>query len=57
MNKSVGFTIQKATAADMGLLMQWRMEVLHNVFNIPEDDGMNDLRVANEEYYKGNYAK
>jgi GNAT superfamily N-acetyltransferase len=52
MNKSVGFTIQKATAADMGLLMQWRMEVLHNVFNIPQDIGMNDLLVANKEYYR-----
>ena len=52
MNKSGNFAIQRATAADMKLLMQWRMEVLHNVFNIPRDDGMNDLLVANEEYYK-----
>ena len=44
--------LRQAAADDIDLLMKWRMEVLHHVFNIPTDDDLRDLYEANLEYYK-----
>lgn len=45
-------TIRQAAADDIDLLMKWRMEVLHHVFNIPTDGDLHDLYEANLKYYK-----
>ncbi|MCI1723563.1 MAG: GNAT family N-acetyltransferase [Lachnospiraceae bacterium] len=44
-------SIRQADASEMKTLMQWRMEVLHAVFDIPDKDPLAALRKANEEYY------
>jgi N-acetylglutamate synthase-like GNAT family acetyltransferase len=43
--------IRKATIDEIDTLMQWRMEVLHNVFSIPDDEDTSALEKANLEYY------
>ena len=35
--------IRRATLDDLDLLMEWRMEVLHEVFDVPADDPMTEL--------------
>jgi ribosomal protein S18 acetylase RimI-like enzyme len=44
--------IRKASADDLKLLTEWRMRVLHEVFSTPDDADMEDLRAANEAYYR-----
>lgn len=44
--------INKATLQELDTLMQWRMEVLHHVFAIPEDADMASLEIANRKYYE-----
>lgn len=44
--------IKEATAADVELLMQWRMEVLHEVFAIPADADTAELEHTNRAYYR-----
>ncbi len=43
-------TVRRAGLDDLGELMAWRMEVLHHVFGIPEDDP--DMYASNLDYYK-----
>lgn len=44
--------IRRATLDDLDLLMQWRMEVLHDVFDVPADDPMAELTAENRAYYE-----
>ena len=44
--------IQKASLADLDKLMEWRMEVLHEVFSIPQERDTQSLHQSNLEYYK-----
>ena len=45
-------TIRQVFVNEIDTLMEWRMEVLHRVFDIPQSDDMRDLYAANLEYYK-----
>lgn len=44
--------IRQANINDLPLLMQWRMTVLNEVFSIPENTDLSELKTANERYYK-----
>lgn len=44
--------IIKASLSDLDELMEWRMEVLHEVFDIPQDTYVSTLRDANLAYYR-----
>lgn len=44
--------IRQATLEDMDLLMQWRMEVLHEVFAIPPEQSVTELEEENRQYYQ-----
>jgi len=44
--------IQKADLTDLDLLMQWRMEVLHEVFPLSEYSYPEGLKKENRSYYK-----
>lgn len=44
--------IQKAALSDLDELITWRMEVLHDVFDIPRDEDVSALENANLEYYR-----
>lgn len=44
--------IRRATIDDIELLMQWRMEVLHEVFGIPSGQSMTELEKENRYYYR-----
>lgn len=44
--------IRQATVQDMDLLMQWRMEVLHEVFAIPSEQSLPELEEENRRYYQ-----
>ncbi len=44
--------IQKAALSDLEQLMEWRMEVLREVFSIPYERDMQSLYQSNLEYYK-----
>jgi Acetyltransferases len=48
MNK---IEITQATMSNLDELMAWRMEVLHEVFDIPYNTDVSELRNANLEYY------
>ncbi|MGI6204383.1 MAG: GNAT family N-acetyltransferase [Anaerovoracaceae bacterium] len=37
---------------DIDLLMQWRLTVLRDVFELPEDEDMTDLARENRDYYE-----
>jgi ribosomal protein S18 acetylase RimI-like enzyme len=43
--------IQKAASSELETLMNWRMEVLHEVFSIPADADTSALEDANRRYY------
>jgi len=45
-------TIRQATLADLDRLIDWRMEVLHCVFSIPQDTDTTELRQTNIGYYR-----
>ncbi len=47
-----GIVIQKAELTDLDLLMQWRMEVLHEVFPAAEYDFPEKLEEENRNYYQ-----
>ncbi len=47
-----GIVIQKAELSDLDLLMQWRMEVLHEVFPSTEYDFPDGLEEENRAYYQ-----
>lgn len=44
--------IRKASIDDLSLLMKWRMEVIHEVFNLAPDMDCNALERANQKYYE-----
>ena len=44
--------IKQASIGELEKLMEWRMEVLHDVFAIPENENTQDLYMANREYYQ-----
>lgn len=48
--------IRKATVDDMELLLQWRMEVLHEVFAVPFEQPMDSLKEENRAYYERELA-
>lgn len=45
-------TIKQVSLADLDNLMEWRMEVLHSVFGTSQNENMQDLYLANREYYQ-----
>lgn len=45
-------TIRKADINDLDMLMEWRMEVLHEVFGIPREQNLDELEQANRGYYE-----
>ena len=42
--------IRQATIQDLNVLMQWRMEVLHEVFSIPSERSVTELESENRRY-------
>ena len=44
--------IKQASIDDIDTLMKWRMEVLHHVFEIPDDENTENLYRSNLEYYQ-----
>lgn len=44
--------IDKAELKDLDLLMEWRMEVLHEVFSIPREQQADALEQENRNYYQ-----
>lgn len=45
-------TIRKANPADLDLLLQWRMEVIREVFSIPKNQPTDRLKEENRCYYE-----
>ncbi len=43
--------IKQADLSNIDTLIEWRMEVLHEVFSIPNEQNTDDLRNANFNYY------
>lgn len=48
----MGIIIRKAGIDDLEELMNWRMEVLHDVFEVPAEQDMTELKQANRRYYQ-----
>lgn len=48
----MGVRIRQATIQDIDLLMQWRMEVLREVFSIPSEQPIRALEEENRRYYQ-----
>lgn len=44
-------TIKQADIHDLDRLIEWRMEVLHEVFSIPKEQETGELEKANRNYY------
>ncbi|WP_296876587.1 GNAT family N-acetyltransferase [Thomasclavelia sp.] len=44
--------IREATIDDIELLLKWRMEVLREVFSLPQDLSLAQLKEENRQYYK-----
>lgn len=47
-----GLVVEQAGLSELDTLMAWRMEVLHEVFEVPEEDPMGVLFAENLAYYK-----
>ena len=43
--------VREALIGEIEMILRWRMEVLHEVFSIPDDEDMSELERANREYY------
>lgn len=52
-----GMTIVEAGPGDLDKLMQWRMEVLHEVFGIPAGVDTTELERNNRNYYRSALAE
>lgn len=52
----MNITIKKAEIDDIELLVKWRIEVLREVFEIPFDLSLDELRDENEKYYLSELA-
>ena len=48
----MSITVARANIADIQQLIEWRMEVLHEVFGIPVEDNLPKLREENLAYYQ-----
>jgi ribosomal protein S18 acetylase RimI-like enzyme len=48
----MGVEIRQADIRDLDLLVQWRVEVLHEVFTIPADQDVKELEEENRRYYQ-----
>lgn len=48
----MNIAIKQASIDDIDKLMEWRMEVLQHVFNIPKNENTQSLYSANREYYQ-----
>ena len=48
----MGAVIRQAAPEDIELLMEWRMEVLREVFSIPKDHKTEELEKENRRYYR-----
>jgi len=48
----MGLIIQEATLQELDFLVETRLEVLHDVFSIPQDKDLSELAKASREYYK-----
>lgn len=48
----MGITVRQAVAQELDILMEWRMEVLHEVFAIPKGQELTELEAANRRYYE-----
>ena len=44
--------IKRAASGDLEMLMEWRMEVLREVFSVPADQPMDELERENRRYYE-----
>lgn len=44
--------IRRVSVEEIETLMKWRMEVLHHVFSIPENENTQNLYMVNQEYYE-----
>lgn len=44
--------IKRASIEEIDKLMEWRIEVLHHVFAVPESENTQNLYIANREYYQ-----
>lgn len=49
--------IRQVTIQDLDLLMQWRMEVLHEVFAIPPEQAVPELETENRRYYQAELTR
>lgn len=48
----MGVIVRQATPEDIELLVAWRMEVLHEVFSIPQSQSTDALEKENRCYYQ-----
>lgn len=48
----MNITVTRANTADIQQLIEWRMEVLHEVFGIPVECNLHKLREENFAYYQ-----
>lgn len=48
----MGVIVRQATPEDIELLVAWRMEVLHEVFSIPQSQSIEELERENRNYYQ-----
>lgn len=52
----VTIEVRRVGVGDIDLLMEWRMEVLHEVFSIPDGMPTGDLEESNRRYYADQLA-
>lgn len=52
----MNITIKKSEIEDIELLVKWRIEVLREVFEIPTERSLDELRDENEKYYLSELA-
>ena len=53
---ALGIKVRKAGLDELGLLMEWRMRVLREVFSLANGAELDKLRTANEAYYREHLA-
>lgn len=53
---ALGIKVRKAGLDELGLLMEWRMRVLREVFSLANGAELDKLRTANEKYYRKHLA-
>ena len=48
----MGIVIKRATLEDIDMLVEWRTEVLREVFSLPQNSPMEELSRENRRYYQ-----